>query len=180
MSVSHRGQAARGAGSSVHKGVKVQKSFTIQRSPEECYRFWHDFENLPRFMTHLQSVQKLGENRSRWTAKAPLGTNVSWDAEIINDKPNELIAWRSVEGADIDNAGSVRFRPGPHGRGTEVTVELNYEPPAGMIGATIAKLFGEEPEVQVREDLRRFKQILEAGEIPTIEGQTSGRVASKA
>jgi uncharacterized membrane protein len=109
----HRGKAARGAGRDVHKGVKVQKSFTIQRSPEECYRYWHDFENLPRFMTHLQSVQTLGENRSRWTAKGPLGTNVSWEAEVINDKPNELIAWRSVEGADIDNAGSVRFRPGP-------------------------------------------------------------------
>ena len=179
MSLSTAGKRREGADNSVHKGVKVQKSFTIQRSPEECYRFWHDFENLPRFMTHLQSVQTLGENRSRWTAKGPLGTNVSWDAEIINDKPNELIAWRSVEGADIDNAGSVRFRPGPNGRGTEVTVELNYEPPAGAIGATIAKLLGEEPEVQVREDLRHFKQILEAGEIPTIEGQTSGRLASK-
>ena len=145
MSIVTAGKRSEGAGGSVHKGVKVQKTFTIQRSPEECYRFWHDFENL------------------------------SWDAEIINDKPNELIAWRSVEGADIDNAGSVRFRPGPTGRGTELTVELNYEPPAGVIGATIAKLLGEEPELQVREDLRHFKQILEAGEIPTIEGQTSGR-----
>lgn len=174
------GKGSEGAGGSVHKGVKIQKSFTIQRSPEECYRFWHDFENLPRFMSHLQSVQKLGDNRSRWTAKGPLGVNVSWEAEIRNDKPNELIAWKSVEGADINNAGSVRFRPGPNGRGTEVTVELNYEPPAGLIGATIAKLFGEEPETQVREDLRHFKQIMEAGEIPTIEGQTSGRIASKA
>jgi len=131
-------------------------------------------------MRHLQSVQILGENRSRWTARGPLGKNVSWDAEVINDKPNELIAWRSVEGSDIHNAGSVRFRPGPNGRGTEVTVELNYEPPAGMVGATIARLFGESPEVQVREDLRRFKQLMEAGEIPTVEGQTSGRIASNA
>ncbi len=174
------GKRREGTGRDVHKGVKVQKSFTIQRSPEDCYRFWHDFENLPRFMTHLKSVQKLDEKRSRWTAKGPLGVSVSWDAEIINDKPNELIAWRSIEGADIDNAGSVRFRPGPNGRGTEVTVELNYDPPAGVIGATIAKLLGEAPELQVREDLRRFKQILEAGEMPTTEGQTSGRLASKA
>ncbi|MEJ7639811.1 MAG: SRPBCC family protein [Singulisphaera sp.] len=178
--MSFRTAGKRREGGAVHNGVKVQRSFTIQRSPEECYRFWHDFENLPRFMTHLKSVQKLGENRSRWTANGPLGTTVSWDAEVRTDKPNELIAWRSVEGADINNAGSVRFRPGPNGRGTEVTVELNYEPPAGLIGATIAKLLGEEPEVQVREDLRRFKQILETGEMPTVAGQTSGRVASKA
>jgi uncharacterized membrane protein len=180
MSASTAGKRREGAGSDVHKGVKVQKTFTIQRSPEECYNFWHNFENLPRFMTHLQSVQMLGENRSRWTARGPLGTNVSWDAEVINDKPNELIAWRSVEGSEIDNAGSVRFRPGPNGRGTEVTVELNYEPPAGVVGATIARLLGEEPEVQVQEDLRRFKQLMEAGEIATVEGQTSGRLASQA
>jgi len=177
LSVTTAGKRREGADGSVHKGLKVQKSFTIQRSPEDCYRFWHDFENLPRFMTHLQSVQKLGGNRSRWTARGPLGTNVSWDAEVINDKSNELIAWRSVEGADISNAGSVRFRPGPNGNGTEVTVELNYEPPAGVIGATIAKLLGEEPELQVREDLRRFKQVMETGEIPTTEGQTSGRIS---
>jgi len=180
MSATTAGKRRAGAGGDVHKGLKIQKSMTIQRTPEECYRFWHNFENLPRFMTHLQSVQTLGENRSRWTAKGPLGTNVSWDAEVINDKPNELIAWRSVEGSAIDNAGSVRFRPGPNGSGTEVTVELNYEPPAGVVGATIAKLLGEEPEIQVREDLRHFKQVMETGEIPTIQGQTSGRATSNA
>jgi len=177
MGTGTAGKRREGVGSSVHKGVKVQKTYTVQRSPEECYRFWRDFENLPRFMTHLESVRKLSETRSRWTAKAPLGATVSWEAEIITDRPNELIAWRSLEGADVDNAGSVRFRPGPNGQGAEVTVELNYEPPAGMIGAAVAKLFGEEPELQVREDLRRFKQVMEAGEIPTTQGQPSGRSA---
>jgi uncharacterized membrane protein len=159
----------------MHKGVFVKQSYTVNRSPEECYRFWRDFTNLPRFMTHLKSVRVLDDRRSRWEAKAPLGGSVSWDAEIINERPNELIAWRSVGEADVDNAGSVRFRPAPGDRGTEVTVEINYEAPGGRLGATIARLLGESPEVQVREDLRRFKQLLETGEIPTVAGQPSCR-----
>jgi uncharacterized membrane protein len=174
LNISTAGKSRIGLVGDVHRGLLVRKTYTINRTPEECYRFWRDFENLPRFMTHLESVQNREGNRSHWVARAPVGT-VSWDAEIINEKPNELIAWRSVEGSDIDNAGSVRFRPAPAGRGTEVTVELNYEPPAGRLGVTIAKLFGEEPEQQVREDLRHFKQIMEAGEIPTVQGQTSCR-----
>ena len=159
----------------LHKGVLVKQTFTVNRTPAECYTFWRDFQNLPRFMTHLKSVQVLDAKRSRWTAKAPLGASVAWDAEIINERPDELIAWQSIGESDVDNAGSVRFHPAPAGRGTEVTVELNYEPPGGRLGRSVAWLLGEEPDLQVREDLRRFKQIMETGEVPTVAGQPSGR-----
>jgi uncharacterized membrane protein len=162
-------------GQHVHNGVKVQKTYTVNRSPEDCYRYWRNFENLPRFMEHLESVTVEESGRSRWVAKGPLGSHVKWEAEIINDIPNELIAWRSLEGSDIDHAGSVQFRRAPGGRGTEVRVELNYEPPAGQIGASIARLLGEEPHRQIKEDLRHFKQIMEAGEVPTVRGQSSCR-----
>jgi uncharacterized membrane protein len=147
----------------------------INKAPEELYRFWRNFENLPRFMNHLESVTPLGGDRSHWVAKAPAGARVEWDAEVYNEKENELIAWRSLEDADVNNAGSVRFRRAPNGRGTEVKVVLNYEPPGGKIGAAIAKLFGEEPGQQIEEDLHRFKQLMEAGEVPTTAGQSSGR-----
>ena len=159
-------------------GVKVEKSVTVNRPPEEVYRFWRDFQNLPRFMNHLESVSDLGGGRSHWVAKAPAGKTVEWDAEVYNEKENELIAWRSLEGADVDNAGSVRFEPAPEGRGTIVRVTLKYDPPAGKLGSLIAKLWGEEPSQQIEDDLRRFKQVMEAGEIPTTEGQPSGRSAS--
>jgi uncharacterized membrane protein len=159
-------------------GIKVEKSVTVNRPPEEVYRFWRDFQNLPRFMNHLESVSDLGGGRSHWVAKAPAGKTVEWDAEVYNEKENELIAWRSLEGADVDNAGSVRFEPAPEGRGTVVRVTLKYDPPAGKLGSLIAKLWGEEPSQQIEEDLRRFKQVMEAGEIPTTEGQPSGRSAS--
>jgi uncharacterized membrane protein len=159
-------------------GIKVEKSVTVNRPPEEVYRFWHNFQNLPRFMNHLESVADLGNNRSHWVAKAPAGKTVEWDAEVYNEKENELIAWRSLEGADVDNAGSVRFEPAPEGRGTVVRVTLKYDPPAGKLGSLVAKLWGEEPSQQIEEDLRRFKQVMETGEIPTTEGQPSGRSAS--
>jgi uncharacterized membrane protein len=159
------------------KGIKVEKSVTVNKSPEELYRFWQNFENLPKFMNHLESVKESGEGRSHWVAKAPAGKTVEWDAEIYNEKENELIAWRSLEGADVDNAGSVRFEPATGGRGTVVRVTLKYDPPGGALGALVAKLFGEEPSQQIEEDLRRFKQVMEAGEAATIEGQTSGRSA---
>lgn len=159
-------------------GIKVEKNITINRSPEELYRFWRNFENLPSFMNHLESVRTTGENRSHWVAKAPAGSTVEWDAEIYNEKENELIAWRSLEGADVDNAGSVRFEPATGGRGTTVRVTLKYDPPGGALGALFAKLFGEEPSQQIEEDLRRFKQVMEAGETPTTEGQPSGRSAT--
>ncbi|HEX2219131.1 MAG TPA: SRPBCC family protein [Gemmatimonadales bacterium] len=147
------------------RGIRVRKAITINRSPEEIYRFWRNFENLPVFMSHLESVRQLDDRRSYWKARAPLGATVEWTAELVEDRPNELIAWRSVEDADVTNSGRVRFTPAPRGRGTEVQVELSYEPPAGVIGATIAKLFGEEPSQQVDGDLRRFKQVMEVGEV---------------
>jgi len=159
------------------RGVKVEKSVTIDRSPEELYTFWRNFENLPRFMDHLESVRVTDDKRSHWVAKAPAGTTVEWDAEVYNEKPNEMIAWRSLEGSDVDNAGSVHFERASGGRGTVVKVSLKYDPPGGVIGATIAKLFGEAPDQQIQEDLRRLKQVMEAGEIPTTEGQSSGRAA---
>jgi len=145
--------------------IHVTKSITIDRSPDEVYRFWHDFENLPRFMHHLESVQVTGDGRSHWTAKAPTGGTVEWDAEITDDRPNELIAWRSIEGADVTNAGWVEFRPAPGGRGTEVTVDMRYEPPGGKVSAQLAKLFRREPGQEVHDDLRAFKQMMETGEV---------------
>ncbi|MCL1465624.1 SRPBCC family protein [Argonema galeatum A003/A1] len=159
----------------MNQSIKVEKTVTIAKSPEELYRFWHNFENLPNFMKHLKSVKVIDEKRSHWIANAPMGNSVEWDAEIINDRENKLIAWASVEGADIDNSGFVRFQPAPAGRGTEVKVVIEYNPPGGVVGSAIAKLFGEEPEQQVGDDLRRFKQIMEASEIATTEGQSSGR-----
>ncbi|HEY9875425.1 MAG TPA: SRPBCC family protein, partial [Candidatus Obscuribacterales bacterium] len=147
----------------------------INKSPEELYRFWHNFENLPTFMKHLKYVRVIDNRRSHWIANAPMGASVEWDADIVNDQENKLIAWASVEGADVDNSGFVRFTPVPHGRGTEVKVVIEYNPPGGAVGAAIAKLFGEEPEQQAGDDLHRFKQLMEAGEIATTEGQPSGR-----
>ncbi|MFB2983330.1 SRPBCC family protein [Microseira sp. BLCC-F43] len=170
----YRGVTAQKEATDINQTIKVEKTVTINSSPEELYRFWHDFENLPRFMKHLKFVKVYDEKRSHWIANAPLGNSVEWDAEIINDQENRLIAWASVEGADIDNSGFVRFQPAPARRGTEVKVVIEYNPPGGAIGATVAKLFGEEPEQQIGDDLRRFKQIIEAGEIATTEGQPVG------
>jgi uncharacterized membrane protein len=154
-----------GATSSSGGAVHAQKSIVINRPAEELYQFWHNFQNLPRFMKHLESVSVTDEKRSHWTAKAPAGTTVEWDAEITEDRPNEMIAWRSLEGSDVDNSGSVHFERAPGGRGTLVRVEIEYTPPGGIVGAAIAKLFGEEPEQQVGDDLRRFKQVMETGEV---------------
>lgn len=154
--------------------VQVQKSLVINRSPEECYRFWHDFENFPRFMKHLESVRIIGDNRMRWKAKGPAGIPIEWDAELLADEPGQLLAWRSLEHADVDNAGTVRFERAPGGRGTIVRVEMAYRPPGGAAGSMVAKLFGEEPSQQIDEDLRRFKWLIETGEIPTTIGQPSG------
>lgn len=157
------------------QAIKVKKSITIDRPADALFTFWRNFENLPRFMNHLESVKVTGAKTSHWVAKAPAGTKVEWDAEIFNEKENELIAWRSLEGADVPNAGSVRFKEAPGGRGTEIIVEIDYQPPAGALGMVVAKLFGEEPNQQVQEGLRQLKQIIEAGESPTTDGQTSAR-----
>lgn len=150
--------------------MDVTKVITVNRPAEDLYRFWRDFENLPTFMFHLESVHVTGDRRSHWKAKAPAGSAVEWDAEITEKVPNQLIAWRSLEGADVNNTGSVRFTPAPYGRGTEVRIELHYDPPAGVIGANIARLFGEEPGQQVQGDLRAFKQVMETGEVVRSEG----------
>jgi uncharacterized membrane protein len=158
----------------VARDVHVEKAIAIDKSPEELFSFWRQFENLPRFMTHLESVSCTGLNRSHWIAQGPGGKNVEWDAEIYNEKPNELIAWRSLPDADVVNAGSVRFTP-LGVRGTEVKVVLNYNVPGGKVSALLAKLFGREPGQMIAADLRRLKQILETGEAATTEGQPSGR-----
>lgn len=158
------------------QSIRVEKTVTIQnRSPEELYSFWRNFENLPIFMQHLQSVTVLDQTRSHWVAQAPLGQTVEWDAAIVTEQDNRLIAWSSEAGAEIDHSGFVRFQPAPLGRGTEVKVVMEYSPPAGLVGATVAKLLGEEPEQQIGDDLRRFKMLMEAGEIATTEGQPTGR-----
>ncbi|MHC5743969.1 MAG: SRPBCC family protein [Nostoc sp.] len=158
----------------INQPIKVEKTVTINKSAEELYRFWHNFENLPTFMKHLKSVKVYNEKRSHWIANAPLGNSVEWDADILEDRENEFISWASVEGADIDNSGFVRFKKAPGDRGTEVKVVLEYNPPGGALTATLAKLFGEEPEQQIGDELRRFKMLMEAGEIATTEGQPSG------
>jgi uncharacterized membrane protein len=133
----------------------------------EVYRFWRNFENLPRFMDHLEAVTVIDENRSHWVAKGPAGTRVEWDAVIHNEIDDELIAWRSLPGSEINNAGSVHFTPSTDGTATEVRVVLSYEAPAGKVGVAVAKLLGEEPSKQVADDLRRLKQVMDSGEVLT-------------
>ena len=156
------------------QGIHVEKYITINRSAAEIYQFWRNFENLPSFMNHLEAVEVLDEQRSRWQAKAPLGFKVGWEAAIIDDTPNERISWRSLAGADVPNAGSVRFKPATGGRGTVVAVTIEYDPPGGAVGATIAKLFGKEPGQQVQDDLRALKQVMETGEVVRSEGSLRG------
>jgi len=156
------------------RGINVREVVSLERPLDEVYQFWRRFENLPRFMRHLESVTQYGDGRSHWVACGPSGSRFEWDAEIINEIPGELIGWRTLDGADVISAGSVRFKAAPH-RGTEVRVRLQYEPPAGKIGSTIAWLLGHEPSQTIQEDLRRLKQLMEAGEAPTTEGQTHGK-----
>jgi uncharacterized membrane protein len=157
------------------EGVKVEHAVTINRPIEDVYSFWRSFENLPLFMHHLKQVEVTGPTRSHWIAKGPAGMDVEWDAEILNEHPNELIAWQSLEGSAVNTAGSVKFKAEPHGKGTEVHVNLKYDPPAGKVGVAVAKLFGDDPQHTVLEDLRAFKSLLESGEEATVEGQTAAR-----
>ncbi|HJR16130.1 MAG TPA: SRPBCC family protein [Gemmatimonadales bacterium] len=147
------------------RGIKVKTSVTVSRAVAEVYGFWRNFENLPRFMTHLESVQVLSDRRSRWIAVAPAGKQLEWEAEMLEDRPNELISWRSLPGAQVDTAGYVRFRPAPGEQGTEIVVEMRYDPPGGMMAAAIAKLFGESGQDVVTRDLRAFKNVVELGEV---------------
>jgi uncharacterized membrane protein len=147
------------------QGIFTKRSITVRRPQKEVFQFWRNFENLPRFMRHLESVRVIDDRRSHWKAKAPAGMTVEWDAEITDERENQLISWRSLEGADVHNEGSVRFQPAPGGRGTEVRVDLRYEPPGGVLGSKLAMLFREEPGQQVQDDLRVFKQVLETGDV---------------
>lgn len=146
-------------------GTHVEAAVVVNKSARETYDFWRDFERLPRFMTHLLDVDATTDGRSHWVAKGPLGLRVEWDAVIVKDEPGKVISWKSLRGADVDTAGAVHFRAVPGG--TEVRVNLKYDPPGGQLGTAIAKLFGENPQRQVSEDLLRFKQIIESSGIPT-------------
>jgi len=145
--------------------VELTATTTIRKPAPEVYAFWRDLENLPTFMAHLDEVRATGDRTSHWSAAAPFGKNVGWDAEIVEETPGEKIAWRSTGDADLPNAGSVRFVPAPDGVSTEVYVVLVYDIPGGTLGKAVAKYFGEEPHQQLDDDLRRLKQVLETGEI---------------
>ncbi len=159
-----------------NKGTKIELATTINRSPEELFAFWRNFENLPQVMDHLESVECMGENRSHWRAHSGEKL-IEWDAELINERRNEMIAWRSLEGSDVHHAGSIWFKPAPGDLGTEVKLSIEYS--VGSFTDMIAKLFRRSPEQQMREDLRHFKQMMEAGEIPTTAGQSAGRDKDK-
>jgi uncharacterized membrane protein len=163
------------------RGTRICQSLLINKSPEELYAYWHNFENLPNIMTHLESVRVLENGRSHWVAKAPMiaGGQVEWDAEVTADEPNSRIAWRALPGGDIEHRGSIKFAKAAGDRGTNVKVVLEYYPPAGQLGRWVAKLFGEEPEQQIHDDLRNFKRIMEIGEVLTIIGQSHGTCTGK-
>jgi len=169
------GQAAQ------HYGTRISKSLLINKSPEELYAYWHNFENLPNIMRHLKSVRVLDERRSHWIAKAPLivGSEVEWDAEVTADELNSRIAWRALPGGDIEHCGSITFVKAAGDRGTNVKVILEYSSPGGQLGRWIAKVFGEEPQQQIHDDLRNFKRMMEIGEVPTIIGQPHGTCTGK-
>ncbi|MCU1347745.1 MAG: cyclase/dehydrase [Acidobacteria bacterium] len=153
--------------------MHLRTAITVRAPRDEVYAFWRDLENFPEFMAHIESVQVTGDRRSHWKAKGPIGT-AEWDAELIEDNPGRLIAWRSLPQSEVPNYGTVRFQDAPGDRGTEVHVDIHYEPPAGRFGVTLAKLFGEEPQQQAADDLRRFKQIKECGLVVRSEGSPEG------
>lgn len=158
------------------EGLIVERSITIGLPPQQVYAYWRDFSRLPTFMRHLNAVTVTDNTRSHWVARAPLGRTVEWDAQITTDRPNELITWESLPGTLVPNQGEVHFTQAPAGRGTELTVRLTYQPPLGTAGAAAARMLLEEPTLQVREDLRRLKAILETGETPTTTNQPHGKL----
>ena len=172
-------RAKRGGSAGSSGDLELTAAITVARSPEQVYDFWRGLERLPAFMEHVEQVEWTGEGRTHWTAKGPLGRSISWDAELTEDVRGEVIAWRSLPGADVDNSGSVRFTTAPAGRGTEVRVHLRYAVPGGRLGATVARLLGEEPHQQVEDDLRRFKQVMETGEVVRSDGSPDGPVARR-
>jgi uncharacterized membrane protein len=159
--------------------MELRASTTVGKDPQEVYAFWRQLERLPTFMAHVDDVTTSGDGRSHWTVSAPFGKTVEWDAETTDDVPGERIGWRSVEGADVKNAGSVVFTPAPGDRGTEVRVTIRYEMPGGKLGELVAKFFGEDPHQQLDDDLRRFKQVIETGEVVRSDGAPGGKRAGK-
>jgi uncharacterized membrane protein len=157
--------------------MELTATTTVTEPPDEVYGLWSDLERLPAFMAHLDEVHVTGPHTSHWRASAPFGKVVEWDAETTQDIPGQLIAWQSVDGADIDNSGEVRLAPAPGDRGTEIQVTLRYDLPGGALGKAAARYFGEEPHQQLDDDLRRFKQISETGEVVRSEGAPGGKRA---
>ena len=153
-------------------------TLTINRSPDDLYTAWRNFTNLPQWMKHLKSVEVTGDRHSRWVAAGPAGSSVEWEAEITEDRPNEMIAWRSVEGSDVDHSGVIRFEPAAGNRGTMVTVDMRYALPGGTLASAVAAWFGDDPRQSIKMDLRRFKQVMETGEVITTKGQPAGRADS--
>lgn len=162
LGISHFGSRTNNGVIPYQLGIKVETSISVDVGVTNAYEYMRDFQNLPFFMNHLENVRILDDSRSHWTAKGPAGTKIEWDARIINDIPNEMISWTSENNPTVDNAGSVHFEPAAQGKGTLIRVSLQYLPPAGAIGAIVARLFGEEPEIQIKDDLQRLKQVLEA------------------
>jgi uncharacterized membrane protein len=154
------------------EGVKIEKEININRSPEVLYGFWRHFENLPRFMSHIESVTERGAGTSHWVMRTSQGKELEWDARIIEDRPNEMISWQSLENADVDNAGSVWFSPSRRG-GTTVKVSLKYSPPGGKLGAFLAKITGQSAEKQIEHDLLEFKKMMESS-----SGGSSGQTTA--
>ena len=150
-----------------NRGIKTERDVVVNAAADTLYRIWRNLENLPRFMSHIERVQVLDDRRSRWTISTParVGAPIEWEAEIINDRPGELIAWQTVGRAPVDHAGSVRFEPLSDGHSTRVRVELQYDPPAGELGHVVASLFGQDAGSQIDRDLRELKRAVEAGEI---------------
>jgi uncharacterized membrane protein len=161
------------------KPVRIRQALQVMKPRHEVYSYWRDLTNLPKFMKHLRSIEVREGGRSHWRAEVTPGAVLEWDAVISEDRPGELISWRSVEGSAVDTAGEVRFADLSGGRGTGLLVELSYRPPAGTLGTAVARLFRGVTEQEVREDLRRFKNVIETGEIPRIAGQPSGRGRSR-
>ena len=159
----------------VHHGRLIKHVTIVDRPAKELYDFWRNEENSPKFMSNIKAVIKTGEKTSHWVSEGPFGKTFEWDSETINDDPGRMFAWKSLPGAAVNNAGAVHFDPATGGRGTKVTLEVNYEPPGGMLGVAVSKLIGQDPDGISKENLRRFKQLMETGEIATIDGQTSGR-----
>ncbi len=152
----------------------LTRSITVKRPRQEVFAFWRDLGNLPRFMHHLLRVEAAGGRASHWVARGPAGSEIEWNAEIVDEEPNEFISWRTVEGSEIQHTGSVRFTDAPADRGTEVEVDLAYGAPGGKVGTIVAKVLGEEPQQQITDDLRRFKQVMETGEVLLSDGSPEG------